>query len=155
VAHWGRLADKETDTEACRQKEAGRQGGQAKTQAGMQRRRQAGRKGGRHAGKEAHWGRLSDKETSTEAGRLQESRRACKEGRYANKEAGKQLEQKIKKKTGEQKDINTIQHQTKIDETGAQKGGKMTRNLLEGNFSHMKHVCLGFWIYFYCLWFWK
>ena len=52
-----------------------------------------------------------------------------------------------KKKTAEQKDINTIQHKTKKDETGAQEGGRMPNNLLAGNFSHKKHVCLGFWIY--------
>jgi hypothetical protein len=64
------------------------------------------------------------------------------QGGQADKEAGKQLEQKIKKKTAEQKDINTVLHKTKIEETGAQKCGKMTHN-----FSHNKNVRLGFWIY--------
>jgi hypothetical protein len=82
------------------------------------------RQAGRQAGKEAPWGRLADKETDLEAGRLQGGIQAYKVGRYASKEAGKQLEQKIKKKTAEQKDINTILHKTKKTRVGNKNGGK-------------------------------
>jgi hypothetical protein len=86
--------------------------------------KEAGKELTRQAGKEAPWGRLADKETDMEAGRLQGGIRACKEGRYASKEAGQQLEQKIKKKTAEQKDINTILHKTKKTRVGYKNGGK-------------------------------